>query len=294
MQPDPSVFIPAMRRELLSPDLLGRSLAEGIAPIIVQRMAETLAQLTLRHTRLPQILREELAGRTALLKRIKEECPDLEPSVTSAVEYAVRVGSQPPGQSDVQAYEAWSAAISDCIRELSQRRKGSPQLATLLADVRREGSRFDLHLRTRYKQELEFLRQEIKAPQGASSIPQPTDAELTAVLRSHFPNVPGIAARDVRRLPGVNSKETFFFELMNHPQWPAGMVLRREPIFNPTRTFVADEINLVNELQRQGLPVPRALTADRQGRGIGSGFIIVERLPGAPRIAEAWGPAGRP
>jgi aminoglycoside phosphotransferase (APT) family kinase protein len=293
MQPDPLVFIPAMRRELLSPELLSRDLAEGWTPIIVQRMAETLAQLTLRYTRLPQVLRETLSMRTALLRRIQERCPDLVEITMPAVAVALEAQREQPGEKDITAYEQWGVAVSTCIRELSQRARHTAATAALLADVRREGSRLDLQLRTCYKQELERIRREATGSQRAASLPQPTDEELTAVLRAHLPDLPNIRARHVRRLPGVNSKETFFFELENHPEWPTAMVLRREQIFNPTRTFVADELDLLNDLHAQGIPVPRALIADREGRGLGAGFIVVERLEGMPRTAEAWGAAGR-
>lgn len=86
---------------------------------------------------------------------------------------------------------------------------------------------------------------------------------------------------------------TFFFELNNHPDWQGPMVLRREPAFNSTKTLVADELHLLNYLQENGLPVPRALTADHDGGTLGGGFIIIERLEGLPRVAEEWGPAAK-
>ena len=45
MQPDPRVFLPAIRREILRPDFLGKALTDGLTPILVMRAAEGLAQL---------------------------------------------------------------------------------------------------------------------------------------------------------------------------------------------------------------------------------------------------------
>ncbi len=57
MQPDPLVFLPAIRREILRPDFLGKALTDGLTPILVMRAAEGLAQLELRQQRVPEILR---------------------------------------------------------------------------------------------------------------------------------------------------------------------------------------------------------------------------------------------
>jgi aminoglycoside phosphotransferase (APT) family kinase protein len=182
--------------------------------------------------------------------------------------------------------------VCACIAALSARQHESPDLDRLLVKLRNMGSQLEMDVRGLYKQELEAIKVKLEQLEDPSPLPQPTDAELTGVLRAHFPELRDIGTSNVRRIAGVTAKETFFFDLRNCPGWPVGMVLRRESKFNATRTFVADELPLLNRLHDEGIPVPRALIADAEGRGLRAGFIMVERLSGAPRTAEQWGPSG--
>src|SRR5271154_2175804 len=69
MQPDPSVFLPAIRRAILREDLFGDALKEGLSPILMQRAGEGLAQLALRHGELPGMIRELRSSQRSILRR---------------------------------------------------------------------------------------------------------------------------------------------------------------------------------------------------------------------------------
>src|SRR6185503_19630292 len=68
MLPNPSVFLAALRRELLSPDYLSpERLAQGWSQVIATRGGEVLAHLAARNVRLPAVAAALAARRQALL-----------------------------------------------------------------------------------------------------------------------------------------------------------------------------------------------------------------------------------
>jgi aminoglycoside phosphotransferase (APT) family kinase protein len=69
-------------------------------------------------------------------------------------------------------------------------------------------------------------------------------------------------------------------------------VLRRASAYNPTQASLADEFDLLNTLHAQGLPVAKVLMAERDVSKLGSGFIIMQRLPGKPQTIASIGEHG--
>lgn len=210
MQPDPLIFLSAMRQEVLNPELFGKGLAEGLSPLIMHRTGETLAQLALRYTRLPHILRDARPAQMALMETVQQRFTELEAVVAPALTCYRTNLANAPGEQDIRAFEVWTGAVSKCIAFLSSHQSEREDIAPFLADFRRAASSLELQVRTRYKAELEMIKNALSDASAPSGHAQPSDAELTAVLRERFPAFANIEARNISRLPGVTAKETFW------------------------------------------------------------------------------------
>ena len=71
MEPNPSVYLRAVRREALSAELFGAGLESGASQVIMQRSAEVLAHLIVRQEHLPTLLRKRLPEQHAALHVIE-------------------------------------------------------------------------------------------------------------------------------------------------------------------------------------------------------------------------------
>lgn len=297
MQPDPNVFLAAIRREISREDLFGSALASGLSPILMIRAAEGLAQLQLRHGQLPQLLRA-LHGRQraalgeaqALLTAAKLVLPV---AIASAAALPLPPGEA--GEEDVRFYEHHVDALCASIAALSAVENLAQPFRTRLAALCATASSIEHDMRTQYVAALASFKRETVGLPGAASAPRaaPTAATLTSVLRTRFPDHPGIEAVDLRPLAGVNAQEIFFFECQGHPQWQGPMVLRRPSEYNPTQAQLADEFELLNDLHAAGLPVARVLTAERASVPLQGDYIVMERLTGKPQTAVELGERGR-
>jgi aminoglycoside phosphotransferase (APT) family kinase protein len=297
MQPDPSVFLPAIRRAILREDLFGDALKEGLSPILMHRAGEGLAQLALRHGELPGMIRALRSPQRSILRRaialLKSSGLPLPEKVAAALAVPAPRGSA--GEDDVRGYELLVEGIVAAISALSSNADKTGSSDRNLRRLCISASRLESQMRTAYKSALARLKANIDTgtrPASSAAV-LPDDANLTAVLRAHFPELPDIEARDVRRIPGVNAQEIYFFELVNHPKWGGPMVLRRASGYNPTRASMADEFDLLNYLHEQGLPVPAVLLVERDPAVLGGVFLMMKRLPGSTRTPEVLADRGR-
>jgi aminoglycoside phosphotransferase (APT) family kinase protein len=290
MQPDPAVFLPAIRRAILREDLFGDALKEGLSPILMYRAGEGLAQLALRYGELPGMIRVLRSAQRSILRRamalLEADGLPLPERVAAALAVPAPRGSA--GEDDVRGYELLVEGISAAISALSSH---TDQTRSRVTKVRRlciSASRLESQMRTAYKSALERLKAQIGAGArpASAAVAAPDEANLTAILREHFPQFTRIEARNVRRIPGVNAQEIYFFDLMNHPDWEGPMVLRRASGYNPTRACIADEFDLLNYLNGHGLPVPAVLLVERNPTRMGGVFLMMRRLPGSAQAPE--------
>ncbi len=119
MEPSPSIFLRAARREVLSPNLFGAGLVSGSSPIFMHRLGEGLLQTILRHEQLPEILRKARLRQTALLARVATELDAFAsthpPAIAAALEAAADIR---PGEADIVCYDQLAAALAEGIRAL--------------------------------------------------------------------------------------------------------------------------------------------------------------------------------
>ena len=298
MQPDPKVFLPAIRRQMLRGDLFGKALEEGLSQLTMLRAGEGMAQLALRCGELPSILRKLRRSQRTLLKRTVSLLTSSGLSLPEAVPTALahRSPRGAPSEEDIETYELLVSAISAGIAALSVHPNPPPDLDRTLNSLCKSASRFEARVRTEYREALARLKAEIDAlPSGTEDTAhEMTDTRLTAYLRGKFPALAGIEARNLRHFPGDNAQEIFFFELNNHPDWPGEMVLRLTADFNPTMGSIADESELLNHLHAEGIPVPRIMAAERDTTALGSEFSIMERVSGKAELPDNLGERGRP
>jgi aminoglycoside phosphotransferase (APT) family kinase protein len=290
MQPEPSLYLRAIRRELLSPELFGGGLASGASPVVTSRAGSCLGQLTLRSEFLPQQLAQLRPRYVALLQRVATmlEHRGVAAPVRS-IPALIRASEVEASDADeIRLFDQVSEALSEGLRLLSA--QGFSR--TDLDEITEAACLLEHRRRQAYNQALAAFEASEAAVKAATALPPVSPAELTEHLRASFPKSPDITATEVHRLSGFNSKDIFFVEISGHLGWPGASVLRREPAFNVTGAALVREWRLLDYLRAHGVPVPRVLLAS-SGRENGGGFIIMERLPGKTRDAHSLGADGR-
>ncbi|GLR66011.1 hypothetical protein GCM10010909_06890 [Acidocella aquatica] len=286
MQPDPSLFLAAIRREILAVDFFSAKLESGLSPILAARAGETLVHLALRHERLSDIAAEFQPRQVVLLDKILAYLREMKIEIPPPLQ-TFGVGAE------IQKYELLASEIGSYINIWS--RDFPANYPEILADVCREAASIEDGFRKRYNIELAKIRAEsVERDKRLPALtPDPQAVELTRYLRRRFPKVDAIEVLELRRLPGVNSKDIYFFRVSGLPGWPEDMVLRREPAFNVTRASVADEFDLLRRLHEAGIAVPRVFLEERDPQFMGGAFIVMERSRGETFGAQHLGDAGR-
>lgn len=102
-----------------------------------------------------------------------------------------------------------------------------------------------------------------------------TAERVDAYLRTN-PELKNETTARISQLPGGFSKQTFMLDAASGRK----LVIRRDLPRGPTPASAADEFPILNALAAAGLPVPRALGAEKDPRFLGYPFIIVERVEG--------------
>jgi aminoglycoside phosphotransferase (APT) family kinase protein len=90
---------------------------------------------------------------------------------------------------------------------------------------------------------------------------------------------PDVAIKDLRRLSGGASRETWSFDAVNADGTPLPLILRRDPPSAP-KGNMGLEAALLSAAAEAGVPVPRLLTASDEQEVLGSSFMVVDRLEG--------------
>src|ERR1700683_1147858 len=108
MEPEPSVYLRALRREAMSVELFGTGLESGASQVIMQRGAEVLAHLIVRKEHLPASLRKRLPEQRAALHaieaRLRERGVGPPPSLIWALAHTQGADSR-PSETDVENYD---------------------------------------------------------------------------------------------------------------------------------------------------------------------------------------------
>jgi aminoglycoside phosphotransferase (APT) family kinase protein len=118
----------------------------------------------------------------------------------------------------------------------------------------------------------------------------PADA-LSALLARTLPPAGAVGA--LHRLSGGASRETWSFDAGSRP-----LVLRRDPPGGPDPAAMAREAECFRAAAEAGVPVPQLLAAGDGSDGIGSPYLLMERLDGESlpqRLLrdERWAPVRR-
>ncbi len=294
MQPDPLLYLMAIRRELQSPDLFGDGLKSGASPVIAYRAGEGLAHLALRVTALPALLEKVLPAFRSLVRDTADLCVRHAVEMPAALREADAArGALAGGDGDaIASYDRLQIGLAVGMRALSAGAESSPALAQAIEDLCLRLAELEAVRRREYEEALAELAARPVQVRDETAAAPPTEEGLTALLRARLAQAPEVRARNIQRLAGFNSKDIFWVDIEDCPDWPVKSVIRREPAYNVTGAAVADEWELLDQLRRQHVPVPRVLLGERAS-GTSPGFIITERLAGVPRAPAALGPNGR-
>jgi aminoglycoside phosphotransferase (APT) family kinase protein len=297
MEPNPSIFLRAIRREAQSTDLFGAGLVSGASTVIMDRSAEILAQLILRREQLPEMLQslrpQQLASLQAISQRLRLRGAQVPAAIDRAIERCYALSTE-PGEADVELYDEVGKALADGIRALRSLPPSIPADAAFTNDICRLLCESERGLREEYSRRLERFRlTEAGDVQEQVALSAPTDALLGAYLRKRLPGEGAIEVSNIRRLVGDNSKDIFFFDIGGSRELDGSYVMRREPAYNVTHSKLVSEYELLLHLAKAGIPVPRALVGEGDSSQFGGGFIVTAKLPGAPRPASKLGASGR-
>lgn len=293
MEPDPSVYLRALRREAMSVELFGVGLESGASQVVMQRGAEVLAHLIMRKEQLPALLRncltEQRAALHAIAGRLRERGVAAPPSLTWALAHAHATDSE-PGEADVVNYDRIVEGLANGLRALREERRRSPQDRAFVGELCRTLTETELVLRKECARRLDAVRHDAGhgVPPPAALAP-PTEIRLSSYLRVRLPDHPALEVVNVQRLVGDNSKDIFTFDVHGAGDLSGSYVMRREPAYNVTRACLAQEAPLLGHLREAGLPVPRVLLGEPDSQYFGGGFIVTEKLPGAPRATSRLG-----
>jgi len=297
MEPNPSIFLRAIRREAQSADLLGAGLVSGASTVIMDRSAEILAQLILRREQLPEMLESLRPQQLASLQSISQRLRLRGVQVPAAIDHAIgraHALDTGPGEANVELYDEVSIGLAEGIRALRSIKPSIQEDVAFTNDICRLLCESELRLREEYSHRLERLREtEAKDLSGHGALPAPTGTLLAAYLRKRLPGGSTIEVSNIQRLVGDNSKDIFFFDIGKSRELDGSYVMRREPAYNVTHAQLVSEYDLLLHLAKAGIPVPRALVGEGDSTQFGGGFIITSKLPGAPRPASKLGANGR-
>lgn len=85
----------------------------------------------------------------------------------------------------------------------------------------------------------------------------------------------------IDQAPGGFSKDTFLVRLSGEAGRRSGMVLRRDQVFRPLLTSVADEAGVLSTLSQAGLPVPSPLWVEADPQHFGAAVLATSWIEGS-------------
>ena len=108
-----------------------------------------------------------------------------------------------------------------------------------------------------------------------------SEAPLQAYLRARFPEHAQTVVRDVKRLMGGYSKETYIVQL-DRDTGPETIVIRKDGYGLPTGSSVASEYAIFEEVHGIGLPVPQPLWLETDPQYFSAAYMAVDFRSGIP------------
>lgn len=296
VQPEPLVFLRAIREELISDDFLTQGIETGSSPVVLGRSGEALARIAVRFSKLPEIMRsirpKQVLLLEAVLSALDAAGAGADPEMARAKALADETCLSGIAD-DIAQYEKLAAAVTTGVKLLFGRPL-STENARTLASISVQACSIENEWRTAFDAAVDDFKKGAQPLTPADRpLGQVTSALITELLRQRYPEHPELIVSNVRQLNGFNTKDIFFVTIEGIEGWPRHSVIRLEPEFNVTGVSLADEFELLNFLKSEGILVPRALMAERDKAPLGGSFILTERLAGAPSAAAALSADGK-
>jgi len=269
MQPDPRIYLIAVRRALLSL-LENGNVTDPVATFTLQRIAESLVQMSLRFDTLPALVRGVEEEQHALVK-------DIEAIARSSTMVSGDADDSAVTEPDIQRYDQLSEALTNGLQAIATSADAEKRQALFARARALEGS-----VRSASKQAAADVRarEERHLATAQKTPPLPTTEELENYLRG-LDDSSSVEVSNVSRLVGINTKDIIFFDVAGQPGWPSSVVMRKLRNYNANPLLSLEyEFSLLNTLRSEGIPVPRALAVEPTGKALGSPFVIMEKLAG--------------
>ena len=293
LQPEFPVFLRAVRREIQRYGAAPSEINSDTYVVNMQRMAEALAHLILRHEQLPQLLHAVRHRQLALLhetvnclRNIGAQLPN-EVSDASDIQ---EIGAE-NNEQVIARYERLVDAQARCL-DLLYRHERSNEIIRTADELAAAACELEQGVLAARRKALATIQKTNGLRSDTDDEAVPSDADLTEYLRSRFPKKSEISASNAVRKKGVNTKEIFYVELDGGSDWPSRAVLRRNRPFDTVGNVVSNEFKLLVLLYQSGLPVPRPLVADGETELLKRPFIMTERLNGQSVSLRQLGSAG--
>jgi hypothetical protein len=203
LQPDPSLFLLGARRELLNIVQRG-DIENRTALLAVERIAETLAQLAIRHGAFRAVVMRALLEQASLLRDATALLREWGANVEDPIREEASTDS--PELFDSFEHQSWLLAAR--CRQLAIMKDVPGKLAKRRGAIFRAARRLEGEVRAHYRAILERLKKQDaeRAPTAdeLARIP-PSDEALTAYLRATFTQYPSLLVSGAKQLIGFNS-----------------------------------------------------------------------------------------
>jgi aminoglycoside phosphotransferase (APT) family kinase protein len=112
---------------------------------------------------------------------------------------------------------------------------------------------------------------------------------IAEYLRTKLPQAEGVEVRNVARIPGGASRETWSFDATWHEgstDVSRGFVLRRDPDASLLETERDAEFRVMDAVWSRGVPVPRMYWLEPSGDRLERPFFVMERVDGCEASAQ--------
>jgi aminoglycoside phosphotransferase (APT) family kinase protein len=115
-------------------------------------------------------------------------------------------------------------------------------------------------------------------------------AGLNRYLKSRFPTLPEAPVLRVRLSPGGYVKQTAILSLIDNPELPTRVVLRKDMAKSITGTSVRDEYPFIEQAHAIGLAAPQPLLLEADADVLGGSFMLMTEIadstPSGPYFPE--------
>ena len=110
------------------------------------------------------------------------------------------------------------------------------------------------------------------------------EQRIARYLSSRIPDAPEVSVKNLYRIPGGQSRETWSFDAawrQNGAQMERGFILRRDPDASVLASDREAEFRVMQAVHGRGVPIPEVLWLEQDASHLDRPFALMERLDGS-------------